>query len=104
MHSVDIVDVRVNDKAANGQLDMRQEIIDGLSKPQGEKSLPTLLLYDERGLRIYDEITTDADEYYLFGAEERILKEHADEIVGVMNARPDGSSVPNGVVLELGAG
>ncbi|VDC01330.1 unnamed protein product [Peniophora sp. CBMAI 1063] len=104
MHTVDIVDVRVNDKAANGQLDMRQEILDGLSKPQGEKNLPTLLLYDERGLRIYDEITTDAEEYYLFGAEERILKEHADEIVGVMNARPDGSSVPNGVVLELGAG
>lgn len=104
MHSVDIVDVRVNDKAANGQLDMRQEILDGLSKPQGEKTLPTLLLYDERGLRIYDEITTDADEYYLFGAEERILKEYADEIVGIMNARPNGSTAVNGVVLELGAG
>ena len=61
--------------------------------------LPLELLSD-----IYDEITTDADEYYLFGAEERILKAHADEIVGIMNARPDGSAAPNGVVLELGAG
>ena len=38
MHTVDIVDVRVNDKAANGQQDMRQEILDGLSKQQGEKT------------------------------------------------------------------
>ncbi|KAF8573928.1 hypothetical protein K439DRAFT_1624720 [Ramaria rubella] len=41
-------------------------MLSGLNQPTGKKSLPTLLLYDERGLRLYDAITTDAHEYYLF--------------------------------------
>jgi L-histidine Nalpha-methyltransferase / hercynylcysteine S-oxide synthase len=101
---IDIVDVRVNDQATNGLADIRQEVLDGLSRKPGERTLPTLLLYDEPGLRIYDEITTDADEYYLFGAEERILKNHATSIVTAMNIQPDGSISTHADVLELGAG
>ncbi|THH16530.1 hypothetical protein EW146_g4127 [Bondarzewia mesenterica] len=97
----EIIDVRVNDKARNGEVDMRSEIISGLSRPAGHRSLPTLLLYDERGLRIYDKITTEADEYYLFAAEENILRGHADDIVHVMH---EGKLGKEEVVLELGAG
>ena len=68
--------------------------------------MPTMLLYDERGLRLYDDITTAVPEYYLFGAEEEILKNYADDIVATMqrNARTLGDPHTQGVVLELGAG
>lgn len=61
-----------------------------------------MLLYDERGLRLYDDITTAAPEYYLFGAEEQILKKHSDDIVQCMHSR--GLKQSDEVVLELGAG
>lgn len=77
--------------------DLRTQVWDGLSKPIGERWLPTMLLYDERGLRLYDDLTTNAHEYYLFGAEEEILKKSADDIVKLI-------LLDNALVLELGAG
>jgi len=98
----EIIDLR---SLSNGTLplfDIPKQILDGLSCPVGEKHLPTMLLYDERGLRLYDDITTEAPEYYLFGAEEEILKNHADAIVRAMHPYAD---VPTDeTVLELGAG
>lgn len=66
--------------------------------------LPTMLLYNERGLRLYDDITTRVPEYYLFGAEEEILKNNADEIVHAMHRGLGEVSIDDEVVLELGAG
>ncbi|EIN13018.1 DUF323 domain-containing protein [Punctularia strigosozonata HHB-11173 SS5] len=95
-----IVDVRVKDATRVSSL--RQDILDGLARPPHHRTLPTLLLYNERGLRLYDDITTGAPEYYLFGAEEQILKEHADDVVRAMES---GHADAGGqVVLELGAG
>ena len=101
MHA-EILDVHPHDEGVVVD-DIHQQIRDGLTKPAGEKHLPTMLLYDERGLRLYDTITTDAKEYYLFGAEEEILKQHSDAIVRAMHG---GRDVVGGdeVVLELGAG
>jgi uncharacterized SAM-dependent methyltransferase len=82
--------------------DLRQQIIDGLKEAPGHKTLPTMLLYDERGLRLYDDITTKAPEYYLFSAEEDILKNHATEIVLAMHN--SSGLVPGETVIELGAG
>ena len=79
-----------------------EEIIKGLQKPQGQRGLPTILLYDEQGLTLFDEITTKVAEYYLFPAEEEVLREHGGEIVRLMHG---GGPVRDGeVVLELGAG
>lgn len=69
----EIIDVRLRDDhdLSNDESrseDLRAQIVQGLSRPHGEKTLPTMLLYDERGLRLYDAITTDAPEYYLFGS------------------------------------
>ncbi|KAA1474681.1 DUF323 domain-containing protein [Dentipellis sp. KUC8613] len=100
----EIVDVRVNDKARNGETDIRSEVLAGLARPEGQKTLPTLLLYDERGLRLYDDITTSVDEYYLFPAEEAILKDRADDIVQVMHGANEGRVTEGEIVLELGAG
>jgi uncharacterized SAM-dependent methyltransferase len=104
--SARIVDVRLNDKASNGEADICHDVIKGLLRPSGQKTLPTLLLYDEEGLRIYDEITVHADEYYLFPAEETLLKSHANEIVHIMHNQQaaDSHGPVESVVLELGAG
>ncbi|KAF8073937.1 DUF323 domain-containing protein [Lyophyllum atratum] len=83
--------------------DIAGQIVGGLMRPAGEKELPTMLLYNERGLRLYDDITTKAPEYYLFGAEEEILKNKADEIVRAMHHGEEHISADE-VVLELGAG
>lgn len=102
---LEIVDIHASDDAFNTRA-MREEIIRGLQAPSGDKTLPTMLLYDERGLRLYDDITTHAPEYYLFGAEEEILKANADEIVRIMCGNQAGGEGCDGagVVLELGAG
>lgn len=49
-----------------------------------------MVLYDEKGLRLYDAITEDAPEYYLFGAELGLFKEHGGEIARAMGF-PDPS-------------
>ncbi len=61
----------------------------------GEKLLPTLLLYDERGLKLFEEITY-LDEYYLTNAEIEVLTNYAGEIA---NRARTGTTV-----VELGSG
>ena len=100
--SAHIIDVRLNSNAPNGEVNICDEIIKGLSRPAGQKFLPQLLLYDDEGLRIYDEITTSVKDYYLFPAEENLLKKHANDIVRVMHGKEDQPM--EGIVLELGAG
>ena len=60
------------------------------------RSLPTYILYDDEGLRLFDQIT-HLPEYYLTNAELDILQRHGQEIVA--EAMPHGA-----LVVELGAG
>ncbi|KAJ7630942.1 DUF323 domain-containing protein [Roridomyces roridus] len=85
----------------NGGDDLPARVLDGLR--ESTKHLPTMLLYDERGLRLYDAITTHVPEYYLFGAEEEILMNKGDQIAAAMH-QGTGGLFSNEVVLELGAG
>ncbi|KAG1882685.1 histidine-specific methyltransferase [Suillus subluteus] len=112
MNALQIVDVRPYDKSSSTSTtspdaasasDIQSQIIRGLMASTNEKTLPTMILYDEHGLRLYDNITTKAPEYYLFGAEEQILQDHAGQIVDVMHQHT-GGVVSGEVVLELGAG
>lgn len=98
----EILDVHAGAKGDLGAA-IRKDIVEGLLRPAGQKQMPTMLLYDERGLRLYDDITTEVPEYYLFGAEEEILKHNAQDIVAAMH-RGAGGVVMDEVVLELGAG
>lgn len=63
----------------------------------GEKRLPTLLLYDEQGLKLFEKITY-LDEYYLTNQEIEVLERYADRIADRIATRP-GS-----MVVELGSG
>jgi len=99
----EIIDVRYRSDDGIVVSDIPDQIIAGLSEPFGRKRIPTVLLYDERGLRLYDDITTEVPEYYyLFRAEEEILKTNADDIVQTMLHGADVTT--DEIVLELGAG
>jgi uncharacterized SAM-dependent methyltransferase len=91
--------------ATNSIIDIRREIDErsilddikqGLRPKTGrEKTLPTLLLYDEAGLRLFEKITY-LDEYYLTNAEIEVLEKYADHIAERIQ--------PNSIVVELGSG
>ncbi|KAH9974228.1 histidine-specific methyltransferase [Russula compacta] len=104
--SARIIDVRLNNKASNGAFNIRDEIIEGLSHPVDQKNLPSLLLWDEEGLLLYDKVTTTTDEYYPFAAEENILRRHADDIIKIMQGRHQSEDYHplESVVVELGSG
>ncbi|TCD60398.1 hypothetical protein EIP91_010236 [Steccherinum ochraceum] len=108
-HPADIIDIRAHalsgtDRGNTDVFNLRDQILRGLSAPRGEKTLTTLLLYDEEGLRLYDQITTQAPEYYLFAAEEAILKNHGDKIAQYMHAANAGAEIRGESLVELGAG
>lgn len=87
-----IIDIRSDTAGIN----LKQEIKAGLNVKDGEeKTLPTLLLYDDKGLKLFEKITY-LDQYYLTGHEIQVLTEHADKIA---------DRIPNGaLVVELGSG
>ncbi|EME40669.1 hypothetical protein DOTSEDRAFT_74272 [Dothistroma septosporum NZE10] len=87
-----IIDIRSDAEGIN----IKNLIKSGLSQPDGvEKNLPTLLLYDNKGLKLFEEITY-LDQYYLTGQEIYVLERYADRIAERI---PDGA-----MVVELGSG
>lgn len=78
------------------QLSLIDEIRKGLDPGHGEeKTLPTLLLYSEKGLQLFEEITY-LDEYYPTNAEIEVLKNHAASIAKRIQ--------PGSILVELGSG
>ncbi|KAI6126611.1 histidine-specific methyltransferase [Pisolithus sp. B1] len=96
--AIPIIDIRSTARSvtvATLEDGIRVDVLAGLSKPYNEKELPGLLLYNEEGLRLFEQITYQPD-YYLTGLEIDILSRHAHQIA---------NSIPNGaILLELGAG
>ncbi|TQB70368.1 hypothetical protein MPDQ_000634 [Monascus purpureus] len=89
---VDIVDIRQNPL----EISLVKDIYRSLQPSEGtRRSLPTVLLYDARGLKLFEEITY-LDEYYLTNAEIDTLSSHAKKIVERI---PDHAQL-----VELGSG
>lgn len=89
-----IIDIR-KDGALTPIVD---QLRDGLHPEDGaEKKLPTLLLYDEKGLKLFEKITY-LEEYYLTGQEIELLERYADRIADRVSTKP-GS-----MIIELGSG
>jgi uncharacterized SAM-dependent methyltransferase len=87
-----IIDIRTD----GGNFSVINALLEGLNPSNGHpKTFPTLLLYDTKGLRLFEEITY-LDEYYLTNTEIAVLKEHAESIVQWM---PDDAQL-----IELGSG
>jgi len=85
----------ITDIRSSSDIDLKKAIVSGLQRPS--PTLPTLLLYDEPGLQLFEKITY-LDEYYLTNAEISVLKHKSDEIVRRLGLS-DG-----GIVVELGSG
>ncbi|XXH02221.1 hypothetical protein Hte_008589 [Hypoxylon texense] len=90
---IDIVDIR-----ANGQpLDLKEPIRAGLRDPgvNGLRSLPPLLLWNEQGLRYFEQVT-HTPEYYLTNTEIELLRKHSLHLARNIES--------GAIVLELGSG
>lgn len=104
--TVPIVDLRGNTAKSNTDSNLQSSIIKSLSTKNVRfakdgvetliRSIPTMVLYDDKGLEIFDKITY-VDEYYLTEAEIDVLRNHAEECVRKIVR--DGS-----VLVELGCG
>ncbi|KAI1807132.1 C-type lectin protein [Daldinia bambusicola] len=89
--NIDITDIR----QASVEINLKEEIHKLLRPQEGPRKLPTLLLYDEKGLQLFEEITY-LEEYYLTNYEIQVLRRSAAAIA---------RSIPSGsLLLELGSG
>uniref|UniRef100_A0A0B7JM92 Histidine-specific methyltransferase SAM-dependent domain-containing protein n=1 Tax=Bionectria ochroleuca TaxID=29856 RepID=A0A0B7JM92_BIOOC len=89
--TAEIIDIR-SDAV---EIDLKNEVKAMIGPKEGPRMLPTLLLYDEKGLQLFEDITY-LDEYYLTNYEIDVLKTSATDMA---------SNVPTGaIVVELGSG
>lgn len=86
---VDVIDIR----SPFAKLSLTDGIYQGLKS--NPPTLPTTLLYDARGLQLFEEITY-LDEYYLTNAEIEALTAHARTIAEII---PEHAQL-----VELGSG
>ncbi|PKS08845.1 hypothetical protein jhhlp_003455 [Lomentospora prolificans] len=87
----DIIDIR----RTLVEMNLKDEIFTLFNPSSGPRKLPTLLLYNEKGLQLFEEITY-LEEYYLTNYEIEVLKQSARDIAAKI---PQGS-----MVIELGSG
>ncbi|KAI6247749.1 Ergothioneine biosynthesis protein 1 [Erysiphe necator] len=89
-------DKRIFDIRSNSVEDhLKEEVLKSLRSTSRPRTLPTMLLYNEQGLQLFEELTY-LEEYYLTKAEIDILMESAREIASIITS---GS-----MVVELGSG
>ena len=97
--------VSVNGDRSPAVIDIRRDGVDTdlldcvrtmLNPKNGqERRLPTLLLYDEQGLKLFEDITY-LDEYYLTNAEIDVLTNHANDLANQIHT--------DSLIVELGSG
>ncbi|MFW6157374.1 MAG: L-histidine N(alpha)-methyltransferase, partial [Balneolaceae bacterium] len=83
----------MNEKVLTGSKSMLEEVREGLRKPQ--KSIPSKYFYDERGSRLFEQITL-LEEYYPTRTEMAIMNRNMQEITRRIG--------PDPVLVELGSG
>ncbi|MCJ1469620.1 hypothetical protein MMC07_008255 [Pseudocyphellaria aurata] len=89
---VSILDIRQDQSSVSPLNDIHEML-----RPEegGQKRLPTSILYDAQGLKLFEEITF-LEEYYLTNAEIEVLEKYASDIASLI---PAGSRI-----VELGSG
>ncbi|ORY63132.1 C-type lectin protein [Pseudomassariella vexata] len=89
--ALDIIDIRQE----SVELNLKEEIHSMLRPQEGPRRMPTLLLYDEKGLQLFEKITY-LEEYYLTNYEIEVLRSAAAQMAQEIAS---GS-----ILLELGSG
>jgi hypothetical protein len=74
---------------------LRDELVASLTRPVSFKTVPSILLWDDRGQRLFEDILA-CSQYYPFRAELALLNKYSDEMVAAVGQ--------NRLVIELGAG
>jgi uncharacterized SAM-dependent methyltransferase len=91
-NNVEIIDIREDRE----EYSILEDIRNGLRPDGGNiKTLPTLLLYDVEGLRLFEKITY-LQEYYLTNTEIEVLEKYATSIANKIK--------PGSILVELGSG
>ncbi|KAK3937424.1 histidine-specific methyltransferase [Diplogelasinospora grovesii] len=90
-----IIDIRSSTASLLDSLDTMT--LEGLRQPYGAKTMPSLLLWDEKGQDLYNEILA-SNQYYPYRVENELLKQRIDEIASTV------ASSSTDMVVELGAG
>lgn len=98
---IQVLDIRGSKDSLSSVPHLRAEILEGLLKPPGSRTLPPETLYDEAGLKIYNEgMKAWAEWYYPAEAERQILDLYGNDIAKMLNTSATGKAV----LIELGAG
>ncbi|KDR66884.1 hypothetical protein GALMADRAFT_258766 [Galerina marginata CBS 339.88] len=101
MSQIEVLDIRGSKEATGSTPHLRAEILQGLSKSPGHRTIPGETLFDETGLKMYDEgMKTWRKWYYPFEAEKEILEVRGLEIAKLLKTSSKGEAV----LIELGAG
>ncbi|KAL1583129.1 hypothetical protein WHR41_08314 [Cladosporium halotolerans] len=89
----DIIDIRKGEISLN----LAESIRSGIQKPhfKGHRIVPSLLLWDEQGLKLFEKVTYNP-RYYLTDAEIDILRTYSAAVANLVK--------PGSIVLELGSG
>ncbi|OHF02201.1 hypothetical protein CORC01_02481 [Colletotrichum orchidophilum] len=95
-HGLDIIDIR----RVAVETNLKDDIISMWNPTNGPRRLPTLLLYNERGLQLFEDITY-LDEYYLTNNEIEVLEKYSKEIA--QNISPESMVIELGICLLLQA-
>jgi len=75
--------------------DLTKDILAGLQKPRGKKSLPSLLLWNGNGQKLFQDVLS-SPAYYPCQAETQLLCESIGAVAGsIANSEPD-------ILIELG--
>lgn len=96
MHSgngtIEVRDIRLQGEDST---DLREELVASLTRPSSFRSIPSILLWDDRGQELFEKIM-DCPQYYPFRAELALLSGYSDQMVIATGQ--------SRLIIELGAG
>ncbi|KAL9579165.1 MAG: hypothetical protein Q9212_005268 [Teloschistes hypoglaucus] len=91
-----ILDIRQDKTDPSLATDIRDELFSSLRGGEhGEKYLPEMLLWDEKGHQLFEQVNA-RPEYYVHNDEIALLRKHSEEIVKQLE--------PGAMIIELGSG
>lgn len=76
-------------------MNLREELVASLTRPASFRSIPSILLWDDRGQELFEDIM-NCPKYYPFKAELALLRKYSDLMVTATGQ--------SRLIIELGAG
>ncbi|KAJ6133484.1 histidine-specific methyltransferase [Penicillium samsonianum] len=90
--TMEILDIR---RQGEDSMNLREELVASLTRPASFRSIPSILLWDDRGQELFEDIM-NCPQYYPFRAELALLSGYSDQMVTATGQ--------SRLIIELGAG